>query len=78
MDVVVNIKLTGLLAASCGFREKRFDFPNDFTIADAMEYIKVPVSGSWTRSSVNGSLKQKTYVLQDGDELFLFPIGGGG
>jgi molybdopterin converting factor small subunit len=74
----VKVRLTGLLAASCGFREKVVDIPNDFTIAEAITFMNIPVSGIWTKSSVNGSLKNKSYVLQESDELYLFPIGGGG
>lgn len=74
----VKVRLTGLLAASCGFREKIADIPNDFTIAETITFMNIPVSGTWTKSSVNGSLKNKSYVLQEGDELYLFPIGGGG
>lgn len=74
----VKIKLTGLLAASAGFREKTVELPNDFTITEAMMFINLPVSGTWTKSSVNGHLRDKSYVLKDNDELLLFPIGGGG
>lgn len=74
----VKIKLTGLLAASAGFREKTVELPNDFTISEAIVFINLPVSGTWTKSSVNGSLREKSYVLREGDELLLFPIGGGG
>jgi molybdopterin converting factor small subunit len=78
MDVKVKIKLTGLLAASAGFREKTVELPNDFTISEAIVFINLPVSGTWTKSSVNGHLREKSYVLREGDELLLFPIGGGG
>ena len=74
----VKIKLTGLLAASAGFREKTVELPNDFTITEAMMFINLPVSGTWTKSSVNGHLRDKSYVLKENDELLLFPIGGGG
>jgi molybdopterin converting factor small subunit len=43
-----------------------------------MKIIELPVSGAWTRSSVNGKLRDRNYVLKDGDELFIFPVGGGG
>jgi len=76
--VKVKIKLTGLLAASAGFREKIVELPNDFTISEAIVFINLPVSGTWTKSSVNGNLREKSYVLREGDELLLFPIGGGG
>lgn len=74
----VKIKLTGLLAASAGFKEKAVELPNDFTISEAIAFINLPVSGTWTKSSVNGHLREKSYVLREGDELLLFPIGGGG
>lgn len=74
----VNVKLTGLLAASAGFREKIILFPDHTTIAEAIVFINLPVSGTWTKSSVNGHIQNKSYVLNENDELLLFPIGGGG
>lgn len=74
----VKIKLTGLLAASVGFKEKIIELPEGSTIADTMIFLKLPVSGTWTRSSINGKLKNKSYVLKEDDELLFFPVGGGG
>lgn len=74
----VKIKLKGLLAASAGFKERSIELPEGATILEAMKSIALPVSGSWTLSSVNGRLRDKTHVLQDGDELIFFPVGGGG
>lgn len=74
----ITIKLTGLLAASVGFREKVIQFPDNITISEAIDFINLPVSGAWTKSSVNGHLQNKSYVLKEGDELLLFPVGGGG
>lgn len=74
----VKIRLNGLLAASTGFKEKIIELPDGTTVAEAMQLINLPVSGAWTRSSVNGLLRDKNYVLKDGDDLLFFPIGGGG
>jgi molybdopterin converting factor small subunit len=74
----VKLRLNGLLAASAGFKEKTIDLPEGITIGETIQYIGLPVSGVWTRSSVNGKLKEKTYVLQEGDDLLFFPVGGGG
>ena len=74
----IKVKLTGILAASAGFREKEIEMPEGTTIAEALTIINIPVSGEWTKSSVNGSLRGKNYVLNDGDELLFFPVGGGG
>lgn len=74
----VKIKLNGLLAASTGFNERLMDLPEGTTVAEAMKIIELPVSGAWTRSSVNGKLREKNHVLKDGDELLFFPVGGGG
>ncbi|MGD9569863.1 MAG: MoaD/ThiS family protein [Sedimentibacter sp.] len=74
----IKVKLTGLLAASAGFREKTIDLPEGTNIGETLKFINLPVSGSWTKSSVNGRLCEKGYVLKDGDELLFFPVGGGG
>jgi len=74
----INVRLTGLLASSAGFREKVFDLSEGTTISEVFTLINLPVSGAWTKSSVNGKLKDKNYVLKDGDELLFFPVGGGG
>lgn len=74
----VKIRLNGLLAASAGFREQVVELPEGTTIEEAMRFINLPVSGSWTLSSVNGRLRGKTHVLKDDDELLFFPVGGGG
>lgn len=74
----VKIRLNGLLAASAGFKEKSLELPEGTTILESMQLIALPVGSAWTRSSVNGRLRDKTHVLQDGDELLLFPVGGGG
>lgn len=76
--MIVKIRLKGLLAASAGFKERTVELPEGTTILEAMRFIALPVSGSWTLSSVNGRLKNKTHVLQDGDELLFYPVGGGG
>lgn len=74
----VKIRLKGLLAASAGFKERIIELPEGTTIGDTITLIDLPVSGTWTRSSVNGRLRDKNHVLQDSDELLLFPVGGGG
>jgi len=74
----VKIRLSGLLAASVSFNERMMELPEGTTIAEAMKIIELPVSGAWTGSSVNGKLRDRNYVLKDGDELFIFPVGGGG
>lgn len=66
------------MAASAGFKERIIELPEGTTIGDTIALIGLPVSGTWTRSSVNGRLRYKTHVLQDDDELLIFPIGGGG
>jgi len=52
--------------------------PEGTTIAEALNIINLPVSGEWTKSSVNGRLRGKSCVLNDGDELLFFPVGGAG
>ena len=74
----IKVKLTGILAASAGFREIEIEMPEGTTIVEALNIINLPVSGQWTKSSVNGSLRSKNYALNDGDELLFFPVGGGG
>lgn len=74
----VKIRLSGLLAASMNFNEKMVELPEGTTVAEAMKIIELPVSGAWTRCSVNGRLRDKNYILEDGDDLFFFPVGGGG
>lgn len=74
----IKVKLTGILAASAGFREKTIEVADGTTIAEALKIINLPVSGDWIKNSVNGSLRDKRYVLNDGDNLLFFPVGGGG
>ncbi len=74
----IIVKLTGILAASAGFREREIEMPEGTTVVEALNIINLPVSGEWTKSSVNGSLCGKQHVLNDGDELMFFPVGGGG
>lgn len=74
----IKVKLIGLLAASAGFREKTFDVPEGTTVGETLKLINLPVSGAWTKSSINGRLCEKSHVLKYGDELLFFPVGGGG
>ena len=74
----IKVKLKGILASSAGFREREIEMPEGTTIAEALNIINLPVSGEWTKSSVNGRLRGKSCVLNDGDELLFFPVGGGG
>lgn len=74
----IKVKLTGILAASAGFREKTVELPGGITVAEALKIINLPVSGDWIKTSVNGRLCNKRHVLTDGDELLFFPVGGGG
>lgn len=74
----VKVKLTGILAATAGYREKMIEVPYGITIAEALRIIDLPVSGDWIKNSVNGRLRDKSHVLNDGDELLFFPVGGGG
>lgn len=76
--MIIKVKLTGILAASAGYREKVFELPEGTTIGETLKLINLPVSGAWTKSSVNGNVREKNYVLKNGDELLFFPVGGGG
>lgn len=78
IDLEVKIRMNGLLAASAGFKEKTLELPEGTPILEVMGLIALPVGSAWIRSSVNGKLRDKAHVLQDGDELLLFPVGGGG
>jgi sulfur carrier protein ThiS len=67
-----------LIAASLGTREKWIEITEHTRIQDVLALCAIPVDLRWTVTSVNGVVKSKNTVLKEGDELFIFPVGGGG
>lgn len=76
--MTITVKLTGLLAGAAGFKEKTMETPEGTTAGDVFSLLALPVGDKWTRISVNNRLAAKNKLLSEGDEVFFFPIGGGG
>jgi len=76
--MTITVKLVGLLAGAAGFREKAIETPDGTTAWDIFTRLALPVGEQWTRISVNNRLSPKNKVLNDGDTVLFFPIGGGG
>ena len=74
----ITVKLTGLLAGAAGFREKVLESSDGITAWDLFSRLALPVGKQWTRVSINKRLAAGNQILCDGDEVFFFPIGGGG
>jgi len=67
-----------LIAASLGYKERDFHVPEGISINEFLLSINLPVTLSWTITSINQVIKDKSTILQDGDSLHVFPAGGGG
>ena len=76
--IKINVRFNGLIGASLGYKEKLFEISEGMTIKELLEMIVLPVKSNWTFVSVNGVIKDKKTVLEDGDKLVILPICGGG
>ena len=74
----ITVKLTGLLAGAAGFREKTLEVSDGTSAGNVFSLLALPVGEQWTRISINKRLAVKSQILNEGDEIFFFPIGGGG
>lgn len=72
----VKIKLFATLR-KFGPEEQEVDLPDNATIEDAINLLKLPVKISLLKI-VNGEHRPPKYLLKDGDELALFPPIAGG
>jgi molybdopterin converting factor small subunit len=75
----VKVKLYAWLAKYRPDAEGEFpvELPEGSTVSDLMEELRIP-PGSAALAIVNGSQQKKSTILQDGDEVSLFPPVGGG
>ncbi len=76
--IKIHLKLTGLIAASLGYREKDLDIWEKATAGEIFESLNIPISKAWIRFAVNGCVCDKNHVLRHGDIFMIFPVGGGG
>ncbi len=72
----VKVKLFATLR-NFGPEEQEMDLPENTTIEDVIELLKLPGHIPLLRI-VNGEHRKPTYSLKDGDELALFPPIAGG
>ena len=74
--MMVSVKLFASLR-SFGPNDQVIGLPDQSTIADVICYLKIPSAIRLLRI-VNGEHRSPEHVLQNGDELALFPPIAGG
>jgi molybdopterin converting factor small subunit len=67
-----------LIAASYGCKETLVDVPEGATLKELLDQLDLPVKISWTITSINQVVQDKSTPLQDGDVVLIAPVGGGG
>lgn len=74
----IEVKFSGYIAASLGYREKSVELEPSSTVRDLLGLLELPVNKSWVAVSIGGKLRDRTTVLKDGDQVLVLPLGGGG
>lgn len=77
-SIRVEVKFSGYIAASLGYRETVVDLEPASTVRDLLVRLELPVNKSWVAVSIGGKLRDKTTVLKEGDQVLVLPLGGGG
>lgn len=76
--IKVQVTCSGYIAAGLGYREAEFELREGSTVQDLLEGMKLPVSLSWVAVSIDGKIRDKRLVLNEGDQVLVLPLGGGG
>lgn len=67
-----------MIAAGAGYRKKEFDLPYGTTVKELLNIMELPVKSEWIIVSIDGSVKGKTTILMENDNVLILPVGGGG
>ena len=76
--MTVSVNLTGMLAASMGYKRKDIEVEDKITVKMLLVQLSLPINSEWLAVSVNGVLKDKWSKLKDGDDILISPAGGAG
>ncbi|SHI52107.1 Sulfur carrier protein ThiS (thiamine biosynthesis) [Dethiosulfatibacter aminovorans DSM 17477] len=77
-NILIRVKLKGMLASSAGFRDKDMEVESGIDIHGLLEFLEITIKPSWLIASVNNSISRKTTVIEEGDTVEIFIAGGGG
>lgn len=77
-SIKVNVRLSGIIAASTGYREREFELPEGTRVKELLDMMELSVKSSWIVTIVNGITVDKTTLLKDNDNVLILPVGGGG
>ena len=75
--ITIRVKYFAGIRTLKGKKEEMLTLPNDITILRLLEEVKIP-GGEGKYVLVNGIKQLQTHVLEDGDEVGIFPLIGGG
>ena len=76
--MTVSVALTGILAASMGYKKKTVEIAEGATVKMLLQQLELTINSEWLAVSVNGYLKDRWTVLKDGDDVFITSAGGAG
>ena len=76
--MTLSITLTGMLAASMGYKRRDIDVGDQTTVKKLLEQLALPIKVEWLAVSVNGFLKDKKDMLKEGDAVLIMQAGGAG
>ena len=76
--MTVSITLTGMLAASMGYKRRNVEVGDNVTVKKLLEQLELPIKAEWLAVSVNGFLKDKKNLLKEGDDVLIMQAGGAG
>jgi sulfur carrier protein ThiS len=61
-----------------GCKERLVEISEGASIKDLLLTLNLPVKLSWTITSVNNIVQDKSTILHEGDTVLVAPVGGGG
>jgi sulfur carrier protein ThiS len=61
-----------------GCKERLVEISEGASIKDLLLTLNLPVKLSWTITSVNNIVQDKSTILHEGDAVLVAPVGGGG
>ncbi len=74
----VTVSLSGMIASNCGFKKRTLEFDQNVTVKDILNSLDIKVKRNWLLVSVNDTIVKDFVKLNDGDDLRIIPICGGG
>jgi molybdopterin converting factor subunit 1 len=82
-EIAVKVRLFATLRQQAGWKEREFAVPSGSTLGDTIKRVEaltptLTLTGRTIYAAVNQSYAKMEHVLDDGDEVAIFPPVSGG